>query len=119
MKQYFFLYYPTARKVDKKTIWRSNAEDREDLIKAIGEEKFNKNPKYDEFYEPSIPFCFIYIFNIFMELFNNSGEGGFNWQDINSYCQVRKINLSQTEIDYIMKCKKWASNEISKLRDDE
>lgn len=51
--------------------------------------------------------------------------GGFSafrhitWQDIDSYCRLRKITLSQLEIDYLLKIKNWASDEIYNLEKQE
>lgn len=78
-----------------------------------------ENHKYDEYHDIPVPLCFKYIYNVFIELYNNaSAESGFTWQDMESYCAVRKIKLSQLEIDYIIKCKNWANSEINKLRKD-
>lgn len=41
------------------------------------------------------------------------------FQDIESYCKMRKIELSQYELDLINKMSRWAGEEIGKLRKEE
>lgn len=41
------------------------------------------------------------------------------WKDVQAYCDMRKIELSQYEIDVIIKIKRWANEEIAKLKEDE
>ena len=41
------------------------------------------------------------------------------WTDIRSYAIMRKIDFSQTEIDYILKCNNWANSQIKKMRDED
>lgn len=105
---------------------RSNFDDRKDLIEDIGEEEFFNNESYKEFWDYPCPFCFLYIFKVFLELYNSCTVIGgvsyfehITWQDIDSYCRVRKIDLSQLEIDYLLKIKNWAKDEINKLEKEE
>ena len=85
----------------------------------MGEDAFNKSEQYDYLKDILPPVCFVYIFNIFMELWGNkSTDNSFTWTDLKSYCDMRKIELRQYEISLIMKCKSWANNEISKLKED-
>ena len=41
------------------------------------------------------------------------------WTDIRSYAIMRKVDFSQTEIDYILKCNNWANSQIKKMRDED
>lgn len=128
VRQFFFLNYPTSRKTDEKgkTIQRSNLDDRNELIKGIGEEEFYRNANYKQFWDYPCPFCFLFIFKVFLELYNGcTVVGGFSafkhitWQDIESYCKIRKLELTQLEIDYLLKIKGWASDEIYNLEKEE
>lgn len=63
---------------------------------------------------------------MFLELYNGcTVVGGIStfkhitWTDIESYCRIRKIDLTQLEVDYLIKIKAWASEEISKLDKEE
>ena len=108
------------RKVgDKDYIRRSNADDRDDLIKSIGRHEFETCGHYDDLQDKPVPPCFQYIFEIFLELYNMSGENGITFNDIATYSKVRKVELSQLELDYILKCRAWASKEIHELEKKE
>ena len=68
--------------------------------------------------DPDIPFCFLFIFNTFLEIYNMCHET-MTWTDIRSYAIMRKVDFSQTEIDYILKCNNWANSQIKKMRDED
>lgn len=87
------------------------------MIKTMGKESFEKSPYKDEYKTINPPLSFLYLFNIFIELYNNSKEGCITWNDIYSYCQLKKIQLHQWEISLIIKCKGWANSEISILKE--
>ena len=97
---------------------RTNAEDRADLIKQLGKECFEENKDFDYLRDPDIPFCFLFVFNAFLEIYNCCNET-MTWTDICSYAIMRKIDFTQREIDYILKCNNWASEQIKKMRDEE
>ena len=40
------------------------------------------------------------------------------WTDICSYAIIRKVDFTQREIDYILKCNNWANAQIKKMRDE-
>ena len=117
VEQFFFLHYPTSRKVDDKYISRTNAEDRADYIRDLGKEYFDSNEAFDYLREPDIPFCFLFVFNSFLEIFNCCNEV-MTWTDILSYAIIRNIKFTQTEVDYILKCNNWANAQIKKMRDE-
>ena len=68
--------------------------------------------------DPDIPFCFLWVFNSFLEIFNHSGET-VTFTDIKDWAFVRKIELKQKEIDLILDCIGWANTQIKKMRDEE
>ena len=117
VKQFFFLHYPTSRKVDNKYITRTNAEDRADIIKDLGKECFEENKDFDYLRDPDIPLCFMFVFNSFLEIYNCCHET-MTWTDICSYAIMRKIDFRQREIDYILKCNGWANEQMKKMRDE-
>jgi len=118
VKQFFFLHYPTSRKVDNRFVTRTNAEDRKELIETLGEECFVESKDFDYLRDPNIPLCFSFVFSSFIEIYNHSHEV-LTWTDIYSYAIMRKIDFTQTEIDYIIKCNAWANEQIKKMRDEE
>lgn len=84
----------------------------------MGEEYFYSHSEYEYLYDLPIPLCFQDVFNIFLELYNFSGES-ITWQSIDAYERVRDISLQQIEIDYIIKMNTWANVIISQLREEE
>lgn len=121
------MHYPTSRKIDdKKTIRRANIEDRKDLIKDLGRKEFYSNPMYKDLWDYPCPPCFLFIFSTFLELYSHCTTiGGFavqkniTWQDIESFCHVRKIELSLIEVDYLFKIAHIADDEIAELEKGE
>ena len=81
-------------------------------------EVFYSSPENDVYKDIPIPFCFSDIFNMFLEMYVMSGQDGITWQSIRAYCEVRKLKLSQFEIDYIIKIRSWAEDQISQMRED-
>ena len=68
--------------------------------------------------DPDIPLCFLFIFNSFIEIYNQCNEV-MTWTDIANYAIIRKIDFRQIEINYILKCIGWANEQIKKMRDEE
>lgn len=97
------------------------------MIKSIGWEAFYSNDNYSYLRDKELPSCFIYIFSVFLELyygctiitFFGGSQRNVTWQDIESYCRVRKANLTQIEIDYLLKIKNWVSEAINELEKEE
>lgn len=122
VRQFFFLYYPTLRKTNDKYISRSNAEDRDQMVKDMKKECFeellNDMPHLEYLKDPDIPFCFMFVFNCFIEIFNHCHET-MTWTDIQSYATLRNIKFKQIEISYILKCNSYANAQIKKMRDEE
>lgn len=79
---------------------------------------FDGNHDYDYLRPVYPPRCYVYIFNMFLEIYNLSKDG-MTWQDIQAYIFCRDIRLSQSEIDLILLCSSWANEQIQKLRDEE
>lgn len=91
------------------------------MIKDLGrngEKEFYSNEAYSDLWDIPVPPCFVYIFNVFIELYN-SVDGGITFNDIKVYCDVRKVELKQIEIDYILKMKSWAASQIHEMEKDE
>ena len=68
--------------------------------------------------DPHIPFCFLFVFNAFLEIYNYSGEQ-MTWTDIRSYVIMRHIEFRQIELDYILKCCNWANAQKQKMREED
>lgn len=79
-------------------------------------EQLEQDGHYPEYLEPKVPFCFLFVYNSFLEIYNGCGES-LTWTDILSYAIIRKIDFTQTEIDYIFKCNAWANGKIKEMRD--
>lgn len=60
----------------------------------------------------------MFVFRAFLEIFNHSGET-VTWTDIKNWCEMRRVVLTQFEIDHILMCIGWANSQIKKMRDDE
>lgn len=94
-------------------------DDRIDLIKAIGEDAFFADEHYQHLWDKTLPDCYQYVFSVFMEIYNYSGQDGVTFRAIHEYCMVRHEVLSQYDVDIILKCAYWASVEIRRLEDEE
>ena len=97
---------------------RSNAEDRNDAIEAIGAVNFWKIESNKIYQEPKIPPCFLFLFEAFLEIYNCCNKR-ITWTDIYSYEQVRKIDLMQWEVDYIIMMNSWANSKINEMNKEE
>ena len=60
----------------------------------------------------------MFVFNAFLEIYNCCHET-MTWTDIYSYAIMRKIDFTQSEINYILRCNNWANEQIKKMRDEE
>ncbi len=96
------------------------------MIKQLGEETFYSNEKYSELFDIECPICFLFIFHTFFEIYSHCTiSGGFEckktitWQDIESYCNLRNMKLSQLELSYLLKIIKWVEEEINELTKDD
>ena len=58
------------------------------------------------------------MYNSFLEIYNHCHEV-LTWTDIHSYAIMRKIDFTQKEIDYILKCYNWANEQIKVMRDED
>ena len=76
------------------------------------------NPSYEYLQDITIPPCFLWCFNVFLEIYGMSIDT-ITWKDIQAYCEMRDITLAQYEIDILIKIKRWANEEIAKLKEDE
>lgn len=80
-------------------------------------EQLAQDGHFDEYLEPTVPFCFLFVYNSFLEMYNGCSET-LTWTDITNYGNIRKIDFTQNEIDYILKCNSWASGKIKKMRNE-
>ncbi len=90
-------------------------------MKDLGKERFEEVlaecPNLEYLKDPVVPFCFLFVYNAFLEIYNCCHEN-ITWTDICSYAIMRKIDFKQIEIDYILKCNNWANAQIGKMRDE-
>lgn len=84
----------------------------------MGEELFEGCADFDYLREPDIPPCFLFVFESFLEIFNCCRET-MTWTDIAGYSMMRKVDFSQSEIDWILRCNNWANEQIKRMRDEE
>lgn len=97
------------------------AEERQQIVKDLGKECFEdlleELPHLEYLKDPDVPFCFLFVFNTFLEIYNCCGET-LTWTDILSYAIMRNIKFRQIELDYILKCNGWANAKIKEMRDE-
>lgn len=113
------MHYPSYRRgkdKNSKGFYRTNMQDREDVIKQIGE-NFFMSDVYSDYWDYPPPDCFLTIFNSFLELYGMSKEK-ITFQDIVCYQQSKMIKFNQFEIELIKLMQCWASDEIEKLREE-
>lgn len=99
-------------------MYKSNADDRAELIEGLGQENFDSNPSFDYMRNIPIPDEFVWIFQVYMEIYGMATEG-ITWNDVESYCRMRKVDLTQYEINTLLKIKRIANATIKKLKEDE
>ena len=87
------------------------------MIAVLGKDEFYKNEANEKYFDIDVPLCFVWLFNVFVELYNASGEQ-LTWCDIDAYTRVRDVVFTQSEIDVVLKMKYWAESEAAKLRED-
>ena len=88
------------------------------MIRALTKPVFDSSPEYDYLKDIKPPVCFNFVYYVFNEIYSYSKES-ITWQDISAYMSCRDIRLKQIEIDYIMKCNRWAIESISSLKKEE
>lgn len=101
--------------MNDKYISRTNADDREDAIKAQGDTFWTTGTNKEVYSEPNVPPLFLFIYTSFIEIYNHTGES-LTWTQIESYAKMRKIDFTQNEINLILKMNSWANQEVEKLR---
>lgn len=83
----------------------------------MGKEYFDNNREFDNLREPSIPLIFLWLFNTFTELYQYCGES-ITWSEIDAYARLRKIDFTQSELDYILVMNSWANHQIRLMKDE-
>ena len=97
---------------------RSNADDRDDLLKDMDCESFFTNEEaFGRYWDIYPPVEFTYIYSVFMELYRTCDER-ISFIDIDAWQKVRDVRLTQYEVSLIIQMNGWASDEIGKLRDE-
>lgn len=97
-------------------MFRANYQDRDEAIESLGEEAFYSIEGNERFRDIPPPECFKWIYGVFIELRDMSGEV-ITFQDIDCWQRVRKCVLSQYEIGLVRQMQNWAGDEIQKLRE--
>lgn len=116
VKQFFFLHYPTRRQVDdNKYVYRTRAEDRKEIIERMGVDAFISCGQFTELYEPEVPRFFLFLYKFFLDIYREE----LSWTEIESYCRLRDIVLTQYELDVVIKMFGWASEQIKAMRDED
>lgn len=89
----------------------------------MGQEAYKKSEYYKDLCDYPIPICFRCVFNIYLDIFSRSTISGglepiqyVTWKDIESYCNVKDIKLTQIELQYIEFIDRIANDEIRKLK---
>lgn len=93
-------------------------EQRNDVFRTIGEDKIKeRNPKrYEEICDYPIPYMFLFVWKVFLELRQGSNEV-IEYSNIESYSHLKKVSLSLYDIDIIYRMQSWANSEIAKARE--
>lgn len=90
------------------------ADDRKEIIERIGEEEFRSCGQFEDLQDPVVPPFFVFLYQIFTELYRED----MSWQEVESYCRIRDIQLRQYEIDVFIKMKRWAYEQIKAMKDE-
>ena len=81
-------------------------------------EQLERDPNYSEYHEPKVPFCFLWLFNCFIELYAHCGES-VTWTDIQNYGNIRNIKFTQLEVDYILMMCMWSVEQKQAMKDEQ
>lgn len=100
-------------------MWRSNNDDRIDVIEDIGKKEFYTNEAYSGLQDIAPPVCFTYIWTVFIELYNSCQDGLITFRDIESWQNVTGERLSLYEISLVRKMLSWGNSEIDAMKKDE
>lgn len=98
-------------------MWRTNLEDREELVRQTGESAFLGNPAYEHLRDIAVPPYYAYEWSIYLEIRRLSGEY-VTWETVASWCRVRDTVLTQAEVDAVIRIHGYAEREIRRLRDE-
>jgi len=129
------LYYPytkktTVKKNGKDSVERNKRthnEDRKDMIKRFGKDRFEKLVQTDSHYkmyrEPEIPVGFRWLFARFMDIRNNceydfNGNVIFTCRTILDYEECMGVTFSLFERRIILKMRDWSNSVVYELSKD-
>ncbi|MDR0710419.1 MAG: hypothetical protein LBF77_10180 [Spirochaetaceae bacterium] len=90
------------------------AEERDNIINAIGRERWKQKRKdFADYIDIDPPPYFTGLFGIFIDL-HYFCPNGITYQDIASYGAATQTALSVYEVGLIRKMESWAASEINK-----
>lgn len=92
-------------------------EQRKHLIETLGEEAFELSGKYEEWRDIAVPDSFIWIFDVFVDIYFCSHDF-ISYPDIAAWEQVYRTRLSAYEVRLIRKMSVWAADETGKAREE-
>lgn len=81
----------------------------------MGKEEFLACGQFKELYEPVVPPFFVFLYQMFVELYRED----MTWQEVESYCRLRGIRLTQYEMDVIIRMKGWAYEQIEAMKKED
>lgn len=81
-------------------------------------EQLEREPAFSMYHEPKVPFCFIWLYTSFIELYSHSGES-ITWTDIENYAKLRNIKFTQIELDYIIRMSTWTNEQIKEMKSEQ
>jgi hypothetical protein len=84
----------------------------------MGWKEFYENESFSILHDIEPPICFQFAFTVFRELYNGCREGNITYQDMESYCRMKHIELTQYEIELVKRMNYWANDEVDKLKND-
>jgi hypothetical protein len=113
VKRHFFLHSARTRKVNDKLVHYTHYEERQNVVIAIGYDKWERMGQAEEFGDIYPPACFSYLFNIFLDIYYFC-PNGISYTDIASYCASAQEELSIYEIRLIRRMATWAASEVNK-----
>ncbi len=82
----------------------------------MGEKAFEAHSKYEELKDIDIPDCFLWVFDVFLDLHYCSHDF-ISYPDISAWEQVYNERLSIFHVHLIRKMSSWAADENRKARE--
>jgi hypothetical protein len=86
---------------------------RQQLISAIGYDRWEQRGQPEEFGDIAPPVCLADVFGVFVDIYYLC-PNGVTYQDIASYCVSTQNQLSVYEVGLIRRMASWATSEVNK-----